>query len=43
MDRIRATRIGAMKTAREGLHVTLSNGRRRPLPYISYEHFSSKT
>jgi thiamine-monophosphate kinase len=43
MDRIRATRIGAMKAAGEGLHVTLSNGRRHPLPFISYEHFSSKT
>ncbi len=42
-DRIRATRIGAMRSARQGLHMTLSNGRRHPLPFISYEHFSSKT
>jgi thiamine-monophosphate kinase len=40
-DRFTMTRIGSMKSLRHGLRVRLIDGRRRPLPFISYEHFSS--
>ena len=37
--RFQMTRVGTITTAKEGLRMTLPDGRRRPLPIISYEHF----
>jgi len=37
--RLHATRVGRMTAAKEGLRMTLPDGRRRPLPSSSYEHF----
>jgi thiamine-monophosphate kinase len=36
---VRMTWIGTIKPARSGLHMMRANGRREPLPLISYEHF----
>ena len=38
-QRFRVTRVGRMTAAKEGLRMTLADGRRRPLPVSSYEHF----
>ncbi len=35
----RVTRVGQMTPTREGLRMALTDGRQRPLPYSSYEHF----
>ena len=35
------TRVGRMTPAKEGLRMTLPDGRQRPLPFSSYEHFRS--
>ena len=39
----RVTRVGRMTAAKEGLRMTLADGRRRPLPASSYEHFNRTT
>jgi thiamine-monophosphate kinase len=39
--RLHATRVGRMTAAKEGLRMTLSDGRQRPLPATGYEHFRS--
>lgn len=36
---IRITRIGAMKPVRESICIVTPDGRRRPMPNLSYEHF----
>ena len=36
------TRVGRMTPAKEGLRMTLPDGRQRPLPFSSYEHFRSR-
>jgi thiamine-monophosphate kinase len=38
-QRIEATRIGTVTAAKHGLRMVLTNGRQRPLPVTSYEHF----
>jgi thiamine-monophosphate kinase len=37
--RVRVTRIGTVTAAKNGLQMVLRNGRQRPLPLASYEHF----
>ena len=37
--RMRVTRVGRMTPAKEGLRMTLPDGRQRKLPLLSYEHF----
>ncbi|HEU4504755.1 MAG TPA: thiamine-phosphate kinase [Nitrospira sp.] len=37
--RVQVTRIGTITAARDGLRLALPNGRQRPLPVSSYEHF----
>jgi thiamine-monophosphate kinase len=37
--RLRATRVGRVTAGKEGLRMTLGDGRERPLPSIGYEHF----
>jgi thiamine-monophosphate kinase len=39
---LRMTRVGRMTAAKEGLRMTLPDGRQRPLPCSSYEHFRSR-
>ncbi|HEY7087247.1 MAG TPA: thiamine-phosphate kinase [Tepidisphaeraceae bacterium] len=39
---LRISRVGRMTPAKEGLRVMLPDGRRRPLPLSSYEHFRSR-
>jgi thiamine-monophosphate kinase len=39
----RVTRIGTVRPARAGIRIKLPDGRRRPLPQTSYEHFRSTT
>jgi thiamine-monophosphate kinase len=39
LHRFRATRVGRVTAAKEGLRMTLLDGRERPLPSIGYEHF----
>ena len=36
------TKVGRMTAAKEGLRMTLPDGRQRPLPCSSYEHFRSR-
>lgn len=38
---VHVTRIGAIRPARSGIHGISPDGRRRPLPITSYEHFRS--
>jgi thiamine-monophosphate kinase len=40
-QRLHATRVGRVTSAREGLRITLPDGRQRPLPATGYEHFRS--
>jgi thiamine-monophosphate kinase len=37
--RVQATRIGTVTAARDGLRMVWPDGRQRPLPVSSYEHF----
>jgi thiamine-monophosphate kinase len=39
----RMTKVGRMTAAKEGLRMTLPDGRQRPLPCSSYEHFGSRS
>ncbi len=39
----RMTKVGRMTAAKEGLRMTLPDGRQRPLPCSSYEHFRSRS
>jgi thiamine-monophosphate kinase len=41
--RLHATRVGRMTNPGEGLRMTLSDGRQRPLPETGYEHFRSRS
>jgi thiamine-monophosphate kinase len=36
---VQVTRVGTMTPAKKGLRMTLPDGRQRPLPFSSYEHF----
>lgn len=40
---LRMTKVGRMTSAKEGLRMTLPDGRQRPLPCSSYEHFGSRS
>jgi thiamine-monophosphate kinase len=40
--RIRVTRVGSMVLSSDGLQMTIPNGRRQPLSFVSYEHFRSR-